>query len=338
MELSIRLTEGQLMRLDAVAEHLDIQIDPEDDGFNDAVISSCLSKVAPIIADASATTGEEILAAVGRYYSVLFEEVRSSADIERLEQKYLRGQREIGFAQLQNELANPNVDALLFQRQKAQQHDRDKWVAVLNLQQTETRSFWNRAHELSHRIAEPPQGLLPFKRHGLEKTEPIERLMDLIAAEIAYFPEVFVPLVVGRQTESLTFELVQSLKAVFAESSSLLAAANAVVNSWPKPAISLTAKFDGRKRNPHKDVALRVFPQARNSAARVDNELFVIPRMRVPQNSVVCEVQRSGIPQTAVENLATWSTSSGQKLKDMNVLISATLAFQESIYVLISCE
>lgn len=110
-----QLTEGQLMRLDAVAEHLDIRIDPEDAGFNEAVISSSLTKVAPIIASSGATSGEEILAALGNHYSVLFEEVRSSADIERLEEKYLKGQRELGFAQLQSELANPNVDALLFQ-------------------------------------------------------------------------------------------------------------------------------------------------------------------------------------------------------------------------------
>lgn len=333
-----RPTEGQLMRLDAVADHLDIRLDPEDEGFNEAVISSCMTKVAPVITDAAATSGEEILAALGQHYSVLFEEVRSTADIERLEQKYLRGQRELGFAQLQSELADPNVDALLFQRQRAKDRDRDKWVAVLNLQQTETRSFWNRAHELSHRIAEPPQELLPFKRHGKERKQPIERLMDLIAAEIAFFPDVFVPLVESRRHDPLTFVLVQDLRMRFAESSSLLSAANAVVNAWPTPASCLKAEIAGRKRNPKDGVALRVFPQSRNLAARDADELFIIPRMRVPRTSAVYEAFRSGKMQTAVENLGTWTTSSGQQLRDTNVLISATPAYGESMYVLISSE
>jgi len=299
--VSNRLTEGQLMRLDAVADHLDIRLDPEDDCFNEAVISSCLTEVAPIIASSGATSGEEILAALGNYYSVKFEEVRSTADIERLERKYLKGQREPGFAQLQIELANPNVDALLFQRQRAKERDRDKWVAVLNLQETETRSFWNRAHELSHRIAEPPQGLLPFKRHGLERTEPIERLMDLIAAEVAFFPDVFVPLVEDQADSvgELTFAVVQSLRDEYAATSSLLSSCNAVVNAWPRPATSLTTKIEGRIRNPSQGRALRAFPQTRNAAARDADELYVIPRMRVPLGSVIHEVHRTGIPKTS---------------------------------------
>ncbi|MCA9217181.1 MAG: hypothetical protein KDB27_29130 [Planctomycetales bacterium] len=334
--MSTRITDGQLMRLDAVADHLDIRIDAEDEGFNEAVISTCLTKVAPIIADASATSGEEILAALGNHFSVRFEEVRSQADIQRLEQKYLKGQRELGFAQLEKELANPNVDALLFERQQAEVWDDDKWVAVLNLQQTEARSFFNRAHELSHRIAEPPQGLLPFKRHGLERGEPIERLMDQIGAELAFFPDVFVPLVEARQAEQLTFGVINELRTQFADSSSLLAAVNAVVNAWPKPACCMTAKMAGRKRKPNEAVALRVFPQSRNTLAHDANELFVIQRMRVPKTSVVYEVFTNGGTRTAVENLSTWSTSGGKKLRDENVLITATRGFQESVYIVIS--
>jgi Zn-dependent peptidase ImmA (M78 family) len=324
------------MRLDAVAEHLDVQIDPEDDGFNEAVVSTCLDKVAPIIADASSASGEEILSTLGNHFSVRFEEVRTQADIDRLEQKYLQGQRELGFAQLQAELANPSVDALLFQRQKAEEHDNDKWVAVLNLQQTESRSFFNRAHELSHRIAEPPQGLLPFKRHGMERTEPIERLMDQIAAELAFFPDVFVPLVEDRQGDQLTFALINELKNQFAASSSVLAAANSVVNAWPKPACCLTAKMAGRKQRPKQDVALRVFPQSRNTIARAADDLFVIPRMRVPKASVVYDAFVNGRMRTAVENLSTWSTSGGKTLKDANVLISAMPGFQDSVYIVMS--
>lgn len=270
--------------------------------------------------------------ALSHHFSVRFEEVRSQADIQRLERKYLRGQRELGFAQLRKELANPNVDALLFERQQAGERDEDKWVAVLNLQQSEAKSYFNRAHELSHRIAEPPQGFLPFKRHSLERGEPIERLMDQIAAELAFFPDVFGPLVETRQAEQLTFDLINDLRTQFADSSSLLAAANAVVNSWPMPACCMTAKMAGRKQKPNEAIALRVFPQLRNSRAHDTNELFVIQRMRVPTTSIVYEVFTNGGTRTAVENLSTWATSSGKRLRDEDVLISAIRGFQDSVY------
>ncbi len=334
--MGTRITDGQLMRLDAVADHLDIRVDAEDERFNEAVVSTCLTKVAPIIADAAATTGEQILAALGNHYSVRFEEVRSQADIQRLEQKYLNGQRELGFAQLESELANPNVDALLFERQKAGEFAVDKWVAVLNLQRSESRSFFNRAHELSHRIAEPPQGLLPFKRHGLERGEPIERLMDQIAAELAFFPDVFVPIVEARQLEQLSFDVINELRTQFAESSSLLAAANAVVNAWPKPACCMTAKKSGRKRKPKEAVALRVFPQSRNTLAHDANELFVIQRMRVPKTSLVFDVFKHGGTRTGLENLSTWTTSDGKRLRNENVLITATRGFKDSVYIVMT--
>ena len=248
----------------------------------------------------------------------------------------MKGQRELGFAQLETELANPNVDALLFERQMAGEFDDDKWVAVLNLQKSEARSFFNRAHELSHRIAEPPQGLLPFKRHGLERGEPIERLMDQIAAELAFFPDVFVPLVEARQSDQLSFGVINELKTQFADSSSLLAAANAVVNAWPKPACCMTARMEGRKRKPQDAVALRVFPQSRNALAHDASELFVIQRMRVPKTSIVHDVFIHGGTRTGIENLSTWTTSDGKRLRNESVLITATRGFGDSVYIVMT--
>ena len=329
------LTSGQLMRLDDVAHHLGISTDPEDSGFDNDVINACLKKIQPIVRASGASTGEMVLQSLADHFSVQFEEVRSQDDIDALEEKYLREKKEIGFAQLQEEMSHPNVDALLFQRIPAKEHDTDKWVAVLNLRKSEARSYWNRAHELAHRIAEPPQGMLPFKRHQLERANPIERLMDVVAAELAFYPDLFSPLVENNCGKDLTFETIGDLKSNFAASCSQLAAMNAVVKAWPKPALVLTALKKGRKGKPNLDVALRVLPQARNKAAR-DEELFVFSNMRVPKQSPIAEAFQKQIPVKGIENLKNWRTSGGRCLRNVNVLTCATPGFDGAIYVVMS--
>ena len=71
----------------------------------------------------------------------------------------------------------------------------DRWVAVLNLQDTAAKAYWNRFHELAHRIAEPPQGILPFRRHQFEASNPVEALIDSVAAEFAFYGPAFRPIV-----------------------------------------------------------------------------------------------------------------------------------------------
>ena len=322
MPKSPHLSLQDKMRLDAIAEHLRLTAQPGDREFTQQALKACLDRVHPILNRTDWCSGEAIVARLAAAHSLRFEEVREPGDIIALETKYLHEKREIGFGQLSKELSAPGVDALLFQRITAHEHEADRWVAVLNLQESESRGYWNRTHELSHRLAEPPQQILPFRRHRNETTNPVERLIDTIAGEIAFYRPAYEPLVLdASNNHELTFDLVEHLRQLYAPSASLQAVANATVKCWPRPALNLTAAIRGRKGRPHKDKALRVSPQARNAPAH-EVGLNVFKNMRPSRTSPISSSYIESRNITDFEELGMWTTSNGSSLMNIRVLTS----------------
>jgi hypothetical protein len=333
----VGVLSDELIRLDSIAEHLKLRRRWGETGFEDDAVQACIRRLAPIIRKANPKTGEEIAAALAAHFSIHFEEVRGPGDIDLLENNYLRQKRELGFGRLREELEDPHVDALLFRRMRAQAHDPDKWVAVLNLQLTDAKAYWDRFHEIGHRAAEPAQRVLPFRRHRVERTNPVERLIDIIAAEFAFYAPLFRPLVKQAQkTDRLGFSSVEELQNAYAPSSSLLAATNAVIKHWSAPAMVVTARMKGRKSAPGKDIALRVCTQTRSPAAN-EIRLSCFPNMRVPMSSPIFAAFSEKGKVEGLENLGAWTTSTGGSLPPIRVFTSA-VCFGEVVYGLISAR
>lgn len=318
-----KATTQDLMRLDAIAQHLKIKSRYPQVEFTESVVGACMDRIAPVVDKLLPCSGEQIALELGKHLHLTFEEVRGPEDVGELLERYLKGKKEIGFAQLRGELARPGVDALLFERMNAKDRDPDRWVAVLNLQDSEAKGYWNRYHELSHRIAEPPQGILPFRRHQFEASNPVEALIDAVAAAFAFYEPAFRPIVEQcAKRNRLTFGVVEAMRDRFAPTASLLSTIKAVVKFWPHPAAAIVAEFRGRVGAPHLDQALRVTPQGHNGAAR-DNCLTFIPNMRVPQGSPIDVAYQTGLDQDEFERLGNWSTSQGKRLNSLNVHTSA---------------
>jgi hypothetical protein len=331
----IGVSNDQLNRLDSIAAHLELQKRWGEPGFEEDAVDACVIRLAPVIKKANPKTGEEVAAALAAHFSVHFEEVRGPRDIDLLENNYLRTKREIGFGQLREELQDPQVDALLFRRMHAQPHDPDKWVAVLNLQLTDAKAYWDRFHEITHRAAEPAQRVLPFRRHQVERTNPVERLIDRIAGEFAFYAPLFRRQVTAaHKHDRLAIATVENLQNAYAPSSSLLAAASAVVKYWPTAAMVVTARMKGRKSAPEKDIALRVSMQTRNTAA-TEARLSCFPNMRVPRSSPIFVALVEKRTAEGPENLGTWTTSCGDSLPAIRVFTSA-ICLGKVVYGLIS--
>ena len=152
------------IRLERIRDHLGISLSVQDSKFNTAVRNVAVKRLKSLHGqNANIADGEKFLAKTASHLNITFEEVRSQEDITRLEDQYLRQNKEIAFGQLELELRNSDVDALLFRRQQKKGH----FVAVLNLQDTDSRGYWNRAHEISHRLIEPPQKELLFRHRAI---------------------------------------------------------------------------------------------------------------------------------------------------------------------------
>jgi len=325
----------QRNRLARIREHLDLRTSIDSPAFESNVIDACRERIDAMLEGMQLGSGEEVLAHVAAHLQVRFEEVHDDRDLEELEKKYLREQREIGFAQLSMEFEKPNVDALLFERLNADPEAADKWVAVLNLQETTSRGYWSRSHELIHRLAEPPQYNLRFYRHRNDKQNRLESLIDKGAAELAFYTGLFAPTVDSLRNSPLTWELVEIIRSRYAPSSSRRAAIHAVLRHWPRPAFLLAARMAGRRGRPKTDVALRIQIQGFSPTAR--GSVFFFDNMRVPHSSPIWHCFESGESLSAFEQLGLWTTSQGKRLPDVRVLTSA-YRWGDEVSALVSLE
>ena len=324
----------QRQRLQKMREHLRIRVSIDDTSFETEVVAACMKEVQPIIDAHADRTGEEINAAIARYLGVHFEEVRTQADIQRLERKYLVERREIGFGQLAEELADKTVDALLFQRLHAEPRAHDRWVAVLNIQESAARAYWSRPHEIVHRLAEPPQQRFRFFRHRTDAENRLERIIDLGAAELAFPRSIYGAQVARAAHRELTWETLRVVHRHFAPTASLLAAAKAFVRYWPQPAFLLTAMLKRSKQRPNEPPALRISLEGFSDTASLTGIQF-IPNMRVPKSSALTNAFMSSREEAAFENLATWTTRSGTCPPDCRVL-TAAVGLGHVAYALVS--
>jgi hypothetical protein len=194
------------LRLDSIANNLKIVKKWSNTTSEQDVIDACLDKVKTLV-NGITPRGEIFAEKVAKSQQVQFEEVHDEKDISLLEDIYLKGKGEFGFARLRDEIKSPNVDALLFQRINAKNKDHDRWVAVLNMTQTKDRAYWNKFHELAHRLAEPPQQILPFRRQLANDYDPVEKLMDSIAGNLAFHPRIFLPHFQGTSESNSYFQL-----------------------------------------------------------------------------------------------------------------------------------
>jgi hypothetical protein len=324
----------QRQRLMEIREHLRVRAMPDDASFEREVVSVCVRQVQPIIDAHDDGTGEEINAAIATHLGIRFEEVRTQADIRSLERKYLHEQRELGFGQLADELADQSVDALLFERMHAAPDAPDRWVAVLNVQRTQARAYWSRPHEILHRLAEPPQQRMKFFRHRTDSENRLERMVDLGAAELAFPASVYGARVTQVGYRELTWDLVKLVQHQFARTSSLLSAAKAFVRFWQQPAFLLTATLRTRKNQPYEAPALRIHVESFNASAENSGVRF-IENMRVPQTSPIFQTHGSSLELSDFENLESWTTSRGTRLPNRQALTSS-VGLGSVVYVIVS--
>lgn len=323
-------------RLARIRANLDIRTPVDNPRFADEVAAACREQVDSLLKGVELHCGEDVLEHLAKHLHVHFEEVYDDIDLARLEEKYLREKREIGFGQIALQFDDPEIDALLFERQQAADEAPDKWVAVLNLRETTSRAYWTRSHELSHRIAEPPQHNLRFYRHRNDRENALERLIDKVAAEIAFYPPVFRPLIDAMSGRPLTWSLVEELRNAYAPSCSLLATAYAALHYWPRPSYLLSAKLGRRKGRPNENPELRIAIQGVSPTTRAAG-LYFIPNMRVPPSSPIRHVYESGQALDAYERLGAWTTSDGKSLPDVQVLTSAH-QWRDQVLALVSLD
>lgn len=268
----------------------------------------------------------------------LFVEVHSDEDITRVAAEYAsRG--ELGFAVLEQEL-HYDVFAITIRLLKRRPWDRP-FVSVIDCRGAKAyRAYYSKWHELAHLLTLTPQMRLKFRRTHIadEENDPEERLMELIAGDGAFLPELIEPYA----TEPITFDVIEKIRDLLCPEASDQASRIGIVNAWPEPCVLIRAQMGLKKAQRRAlgqgafdffgspEAALRAVDVTTNAAAR-DVGISIPRNMRIPSKSVIHRAIAEDLDELeAVENLAWWSASGGRTLPSRAVRVIARRVWDQA--------
>jgi len=308
----------------------------------DAILRHCRTRIDRWVAEArGVSTIGQLEALVTQRLQMVFEEIRSDADFDRIKEQYARAKKDPVFATMRfrfDDAENPTFGALV--RRNVGDDAPDRFVAVIDCRGSKlARRFFTRWHEIAHRLTtHADQGATePAYR---SEHDPIERMMDEIAGHVGFYGPFFEPVfrVAHAGKALLTFETVKAVLDGGFPEASFQATLNACAKRMPTPVVYLEAALGHKAvvKREIEDDSPRLFafeeppPELRavravaNEAAQA--EKFVIPQnMRVPESSVIRLLFENDGNRDAAsrEDLGTWSDSKGKKLEGRAVAVEA---------------
>ncbi len=327
-----------MTRLDHAPEIIDLaaELGVRGGAPVDGILDHCRRRIDGWVSEAGGVTGIDVLESlVTRRLQMVFEEVRSDQDFDRLTEVYARGKKEFVFAGMRTKFDDSDnlTYGALVQCRNAGPSDPDRFIAVIDCRGNKlARRFFTRWHEIAHRLTTHADMPEPVYR---SEHDPIERMMDEIAGHVGFYDPLFQP---AYQQASLgkphlKFGTVETIIGSAFPAASFQATLFACARRLPTPVVYLEAALAHKKEvkrrlqtpsifgddpPPGELRAVKVIP---NKAAQ--QERFTIPtNMRVPADSVIHRLFDAE-PQTSDdgnEDLSQWE-SQGKSLEGRAVVV-----------------
>ena len=330
------LTLRQEPQIIAMAHALGVRSGDSVEGIKEF----CRRKVQALIADeAEITTIEDLERLVCQRLQLRIIEVWSDEDLDATIEEYARRGKDPAFAYLKKDLDLETFATLIRCRRRAGDVD-DHYVAVIDCRGDKAaKRFFTRWHEIAHVLTLFEQLELPLHRSTTKK-DAVEKMMDIIAGDIGFYPPLFSPLVNDAiRGTRLTFQAASQIRNDFCPSASMQATLNACLKELRVPTIFLEAGMGFKReeeRSLHSQQAeffprptpiprLRVRTAIPNDPAK-RSHFKIHSNMRVPVESVISSVFSDNDEfhaQFALENLDQWHTSAGTALPSAPVTVDA---------------
>jgi hypothetical protein len=269
----------------------------------DRILDHCRRRIDGWVAEAGGVTDIDALESlVTRRLQMVFEEIRSDEDFNRLTEVYARQKKDPVFATVRlkfDDADNPTFGALLKRRNVADDAT-DRYVAVIDCRGNKlARRFFTRWHEIAHRLTTHADGGDTEPGYRSEH-DPIERLMDEIAGHVGFYGPIFDPAYrqASQGKRHLRFGTIQGIIDTAFPSASFQATLFACSRRLPTPVVYLEAILAHKKEvkrrmatpslfdeepPPGELRAVKVIP---NNAAQGDG-FFIPTNMRIPEGSVI---------------------------------------------------
>ena len=271
-----------------------------------------------------------------------FQEFRHEAELDAIVRRHVEA-GDVVFASLPV-LFDDETFATLIRCRERPSGMGPAYVAVIDCRGPKaSRRWFSRWHEIAHLLTlNTPSELQPVHRSTSARS-PVERLMDLIAADIGFFEPLFTPVFSAEVLSrgQLDFAAVDRVRQHYAPEASFQATAIACLKRWPKPAVHLEAGLaltaaEARQFEQESVPARRPVPKLRvlkaigNDAAH-DIGLRFVRNIQVPEASILHrlffmrESITAGTEMSNVEGLGQWRRSNGRHLSPCPVMVEARL-------------
>lgn len=297
---------------------------PVHGNIESALLRHATEAIAALLSKCSPGNLSELLDHAATSLGLEIVEVHGDHDLNSLLER-IPPTREPALARVRMEL-DDRTDAVVLQRQNPEPWER-RYLAVINCRSWHAhRRYFSKWHELVHLLLEGRQLRLEFRRTGVEHKHPEEILVDKIAGELAFYPPIFVPILLEEIGENrrLTFAAIDRVRQCIAPEASWHATLLAAVRHSPQPIYAIRAQL-GLKRNEERQAKdllstvteppaakLRVREAIANPAAEALG-IRVHLNMEVPADSVAAMAfdSPSGTIQSGREDFGLWRTSRG---------------------------
>lgn len=227
---------------------------------------------------------------------------------------------ELAFKEIESEMSEGVEGAIV--RLKAPHAGERELVAVIDARgERGAARYFTGCHEVGHPFLEPQ---LDFGfRCRIGETSPLERAVDIIAAEIAFHRPLAEPRLRIYAPRDLTYEGIDSFWRREASFASRTAAFLAAVNLWADPAMLVIAERRTARHGRDGGVPdLRVANAISNEAARRAG--VILPRFRVPAVSAIrAAFDSQGSTFEQDEDMGWWRPSNGPALAARPVRVGA---------------
>ena len=269
------------------------------------------------------TTLGGLLALAAQKLGTTFREIRSDADLVEVTKEF--AERGESCAALFNSELTAEVYGITFKLLRPGKFDLP-YVSLIDCRGNKAqKSYFTKWHELGHLLILTDQRRLSFKRthtlHELKSAE--ESMVDVIAGEFAYYA----PMVRSHATGNLTFAAIDEARNAVCSEGSYHSALIGLARVWPVPCILVEAKWADKKASSpgqyFSSFALRAVHSLVNEAGQ-QYGLQLHKNFRVPDRSIIHRVFSQPIAEgTAMEDLSWWESSTGTRLKQQTVDVSA---------------
>ena len=279
----------------------------------------------------------DLLDKIATSFSIEIVEIHSDADIEALLNR-IPPTREPVLARVSAEL-DDETDAVILQRQNRADWEMP-YLAVINCRGWHrSRRYFSKWHEVIHLLLDGRQLRFAFRKRAAKRKHPEEVLVDKIAGELAFHPDLFGP-VFQAELESagrLTFDVVERVRSEIAPDASRESALYACVRQCSEPVFLLKARLlykNSEKRQLNDLLSelddvnlpqpkLRVQSSSANDAAAKLGIRFH-ENMQVPETSLVSQAFSGSDDQVeGQEPLDIWQTSTGGPIGQGHLYVEA---------------